>query len=290
MDKLMLWGACAVMAVVGSFSLWKISQIPKIDPAIVKLKNEFERMVKGPVTDFPPRVPAIHIAYLDAIPEPRPATPEGDRFRTKMEGKGHPRKSEPVYILPVAPIDSAKADLDGLMLTWTLENPEVWLEPWMVWNKAKPTGLIIHRQCGDGPLQAVAKLGPEARSFIDLSAEPRQTYRYWVAVTGLETDLRSNPLAMVARMKGLNASAETTTPSVERVKLVGGDKDNAVLRVEMYDRAQKKWIAGKTLLTAPGRGIGASGWTLKRLRFDNFTLVADVTDDGGVDRVLTTKD
>ena len=52
--------------------------------------------------------------------------------------------------------------------------------------------------------------------------------------------------------------------------------------------AQKKWMA-KTIVVAPGRNIGMSGWILKGLHFDNFTLVADLTDDEGVDRVQTTK-
>jgi hypothetical protein len=74
-----------------------------------------------------------------------------------------------------------------------------------------------------------------------------------------------------------------------RLKLVGGDKTHAVLRAETYDRAQKAWV-GKTALTAPGEMVAGTGWSLKGLRFDEFTLVADVTDDDGVARVLTTRD
>jgi hypothetical protein len=290
MDKLILWGACAVMAVVGSLSLWKISQIPKIDPAIVKLRGEFDRMMKGPVTNPPPPLPYVHIAFLDPVAEARPAPDAAATLRTRAEGTSVAHPIAQVFILPMPVIGSAKADLDGATITWTLEDPKATLLLWQRWNRAKPAGFIVERQCGDGAKQRIATLGPDAKSFTDLSAEPKRTYRYWVLTSGDETLLSSYPPMRERVSRGLNVSAEATTPSATRVKLVGGDKDNAVLRTENYDRAQKKWVAGKTLLAAPGRGIGASGWTLKGLRFDNFTLVADVTDDGGVDRVLTTKD
>jgi hypothetical protein len=61
------------------------------------------------------------------------------------------------------------------------------------------------------------------------------------------------------------------------------------MKVENYDRATKRW-AGKTLLVNPGQSVEGTGWSLKKLRFDDFTLVADLTDDAGVDRVLTTRE
>ncbi|HLY74834.1 MAG TPA: hypothetical protein VKU80_12010, partial [Planctomycetota bacterium] len=68
-----------------------------------------------------------------------------------------------------------------------------------------------------------------------------------------------------------------------------GDKTHAVLRVETYDRGRKGWVA-RTALNAPGDLIAGTGWSLKGLRFEEFTLVADLTDDEGVARVLSTKD
>jgi hypothetical protein len=134
----------------------------------------------------------------------------------------------------------------------------------------------------------IGRVGPKERSFTDLSTEPRLTYRYWVELTGDESVYDSYPPVAKPATKGLHLSAEARTPAATRVKLVGGDKDNGILKVETYDRAQKKWV-GKLVQTAPGRAVGTSGWTLNGLRFDNFTLVADVTDDEGVDRVLNTK-
>jgi hypothetical protein len=79
------------------------------------------------------------------------------------------------------------------------------------------------------------------------------------------------------------------TPSATRLKLVGGDKTHAVLKAETYNKEKKYWMP-KTLLVAPGEAVAATGWTLKGLRFIDFTLVADVTDDDGVARILTTRE
>jgi hypothetical protein len=290
-DKLILWGAFAVMAAVGSLSIWKISQTPKVDPTVVHLEHEFRNIWQGPaVFPGPGPVPSARIAFLDPVIEARSGPDAAGSLRTRGVGAGLPHPIFDVRILPVPVIGTARADLDGAAFSWTVKDPEVALLSWMRRKEASPTGFIIRRQCGNGPVTDLAKVGPKDRSFTDLYTEPLKTYRYWVLVTGPESDLVLDPPVLKPATKGLNASAETLTPSAARVKLVGGDKDNAVLRVETYDRAQKKWIAGKAMMTVPGRGIGASGWTLKGLRFDNFTLVADVTDDGGVDRVLTTKD
>jgi hypothetical protein len=61
------------------------------------------------------------------------------------------------------------------------------------------------------------------------------------------------------------------------------------MKVETYDRAKKAWVARAPVLTAPGDKVAGTGWLLKGLRFDEFTLVADVMDDDGVVQVLTTR-
>jgi hypothetical protein len=288
-DKLILWGACAVMVAVGSLSMWKISQTPKIDPEIVRLQIEYEQIARRRPQPVP-EVPLFPDPFSRVLKQPAPTHDWTAFIATKYVGVPVEHRNVDVLILPLPVAGEAKADLNGATFSWTLKDAEATLRPWMKRKEAAPTGFIIRRQCGDGPVVDIAKVGPKERSYTDLSTEPIKTYRYWVLATGQESDLVVDPPTLKPVTKGLNASKETTTPSAARVKLVGGGKDNAVLSVETYDRAQKKWIAGKATTTVPGRGIGTSGWTLKGLRFDNFTLVADVTDDLGVDRVLTTKD
>jgi hypothetical protein len=289
MDKMILWGAAAVMAAVGSLSAWKISHEPKIDPDVARLEREHESLRTGaPRFPRPEPVPTIRLCYLETIPVPKPATDDAGRLRTRAVGRPIEHARTTVLVLPFPVVGEAKADLNGVTFSWTLEDRKEKLQYYEDQQAAKPAGFIIHRQCEDGPVEVIGKVGPKERSFTDLSTEPRMTYRYWVLVTGEETVRSSYPAVKEEVTKGLFLSAEARTPAATRMKLVGGDKNNAILRAETYDRAQKKWV-GKVVQAVPGQAIGASGWTLKGLRFDNFTLVADVTDDEGVDRVLTTK-
>jgi len=293
-DRLMLWGAAAVMIAVGALSLWKVSLIPAIDPEIAALRAEQQKLINGPRHfPAPDPIPAVHLGFLDVIPEPRLPQPQADLFRTQAVGKAMTIIHNPtkVLVLPFAVPTEIKSDLNGVSLPWTLQDaPQEKLADWQSQVKAKPAGFVIERRCGDEPAVVLAKLGPEAGSYTDVSAEPRKTYRYRVSVTGNETIRTSYPAQLEPVTKALAWSAEVRTPSDARVKLVGGDKNNAFLRMETYDRTAKKWVAGKVSMAVPGQKVGGSGWTLKGLRFDNFTLVADVTDDEGVDRVLTTKD
>jgi hypothetical protein len=291
-DKLMLWGAVAIMVAVGSLSVHRVSEAPKIDPEIATLAAEHRKLMNDsrPHHPGPGRVPPIHIAFLDVIPKPRLPHPGADRIPPADGGVGVPHRPMDVLVLPFAVPGEAKADLDGATIGWALQAaPQEKLHSWMTQKPAKPAGFVIERQCEDGPVDVVARLGPDAKSFTDLSTEPRMTYRYWVSVTGQETVRTAYPAELKPVTKGLAWSAEVRTPAATRAKLVGGDRSNALLRAETYDKKQKKWV-GKTAMAVPGQQIGTLGWTLKSLRFDNFTLVADVTDDEGVDRVLTTKD
>jgi hypothetical protein len=70
-DRLMLWGAAAVMVAVGALSLWRISQAPAIDPEIAMLKAEHREIMNGPARlAKPDPVPGIHLCYMDLIREP----------------------------------------------------------------------------------------------------------------------------------------------------------------------------------------------------------------------------
>jgi len=290
MDKLMILGAWALMASVGVFGIWKANQGPRVAPGILALQSDLERDPNKPRQPAPDPVPHWNpLAYFGPVADARSASTEAGSMPLKLVGKGIPHPTMTVAVLALPVLGEAKADLDGIRIAWTLQTPKVGLRPWMTQAAAKASAFIVKRQCEDGPVEQIAELGPEARSFSDLTALPRRTYRYWVLVRGPETLISSFPATEETVTKGLEASVTAKVPSATRLKLVGGDKATAILKIETYDRTQKKWLA-RTLTVAPGKEVGSSGWTLKGLRFDNFTLVADVSDDDGVDRVLTTKD
>jgi len=295
MDKMILTGAWAAMAVAGVYSYWKISASPKIDPAIESLCTELAKAQKVPASRCPlpppaPKpqppiciypVPGAALAYID---------PEADLFRTKYVGIPVDPKPIKVQVLPFPVMGEAKATLDGTTVAWSLEDRKVDLKEWMIRIAAKPASFMVFRQSGEGAAQTLAELGPEARSFTDLSAEPLRTYRYWVTLTGRE-NLRTTYAeagTLVAVTNKADRPASAAGPSATRVKLVGGDPTHAVVKIETYNRPGKYWAA-KTLLVNPGDTVAGTGWSLKKLRFNDFTLVADMTDDAGVDRVLTTR-
>jgi len=289
-DRLMLWGAVAIMVAIGSLSIYRVSESPKIDPEIAALKAEHQKLMNGPARQPGPEpVPAIHIGFLDVVAEPKAVNDYAGHLRTRLVEHVRPLTPVPVYILSLPTPKTVKSTLEETTIAWSLFEPEVELKYWMKRNEIKPTGFLIKRMGEDGKIEQIAEVGAKALSFTDLTCKPRATYRYWVVAKGMESDLEHYPGPKKDVVKGIDTSVQTRTPSDTRAKLVGGDKANAFLRIETYDRALKKW-AGKTSMAAPGQKVGSSGWVLKGLRFDNFTLVADVTDDEGVDRVLSTKD
>src|SRR5882762_302578 len=107
MDKGMLWGAAAVMAVVVSFSMWKIHQIPSIDPEIVRLEKALEvppAVVKNPAPPLP-KVPACPLPVV--LEAGRVPMKDWTGFiTTKAIGTAVPPIPQPVYVLPVPVIQS----------------------------------------------------------------------------------------------------------------------------------------------------------------------------------------
>jgi len=290
MDRWMLAGAWTVMALVGTLCVWKTLQ-PR-QTRTWALADELKFAQEQNHCTYGPTDPVPHwdgLAYFGAVAPARPVQNGAESLPRRIIDEPVRRKIRDYAILPLPVLGEAKADLDGARITWTLLEPQVGVTYWMNRIPAKPSGFLVDRQFEGGKVERIAKLGPEARSFNDLSAEPKRTYRYWVIETGDESDLSSYPPVLRPVTKTSLLPVEARTPSAVRVHLVGGDRSTAFLRVETYDRTQKKWIP-KTVMAAPGKDVGSSGWTLKGLRFDNFTLVADVSDDAGVDRVLTTKD
>jgi len=297
-DKWLLTGAWAVMAAAGAYSYWKISESPKIDPAIVGLCTELEKVHHGPITGFGwqgptsaarPKntiicngpLPGAGLAYVD---------PAAELFRTRYVGIPVDPTPKNVLVLPFPVMGTAKATLDGTAVTWSTEERNVELKEWMIRKSATPAAFMVFRQVAEETPEQLAVLGPESRSYTDLTSAPLRTYRYWVALTGQE-NLRTTYAdadRLVAVTNRADATLAATGPSASRVRLVGGDRSHAVIKVETYNRPTKSW-AGKTLLVNPGEVLAGTGWSLKGLRFDDFTLVADLTDDAGVDRVLTTR-
>ncbi len=86
------------------------------------------------------------------------------------------------------------------------------------------------------------------------------------------------------------AAIEVGAPANRRLRLMGGvDAKIAFLRSETYNRERKQWVPADHR-ARPGERVGGTGWTLDALRFDGFTLTADVTDENGVPRTISTKE
>jgi hypothetical protein len=288
-DKWILTGAWAAMAAAAGLSYYSVSHSPRIEPGIAAAIRNLEQ----PSADIP-KPPAVlrrdMLASFGAVAEVHPAAPKASVFRSRVViPPPPPHEPVNVQVLPFPVMGDAKADLDGVRIAWTTEARTVELEKWMIRKPAKPEGFIVFRQSGDAAPVRIAELGPEARSYEDLSVQPKQTYRYWVAVKGLESDRAEDPSRMVPVTNRADTPVSARTPSTSKLKLVGGDKTHAMLKAETYNKERKCWLS-KTVLVAPGETVAATGWTLKGLRFDDFTLVADLTDDDGVARVLTTRE
>jgi len=289
-DKGLLIGAWAVMAAAGAFSIYKVSQVPRVDPSIARLALELEQAQnrRGP-KPLPAPVPVIDWPLVD--PRSGFVTPRAENtwFHPKLVGTALPPKDRDIQVLPFPAMESAQASLDGATIAWKTVLKDVEHKPWMRPKEAKPSGFIVWREAELGQPEKIAELGPAARSYTDLFTKPRKTYLYWVTLKGLETDRSNNDGILVEVTNKAERPVSAKSPADTRLRLVGGDKTHAVLKSETYDRAKKAWIP-RTVLTAPGEMVDGTGWSLKRLRFDDFTLVADVTDDDGVARVLSTRD
>ena len=289
-DKGLLIGAWAVMAAAGAFSIYKVAQTPNVEPGIARLVQDLEKAQNGGVKNPPGPLPKIS---FDPRIDPRAGsftpTEESTRFHSRFGVSYHPPKDRDIQVLPFPVMESAQATLDGATIAWKTVLKDVEHKPWMHPKEAKPSGFVVIRESELGQPEKIAELGPAARSYADLSTKPRQAYIYWVELKGLETDRSNNDGNLMPVTNKPDRPLSAKSPADTRLKLVGGDKTHAVLRAEMYDRSKKAWVP-KTVLAAPGEMVAGTGWSLKKLRFDDFTLVADVTDDDGVARVLSTRD
>ncbi len=288
-DRWFLTGAWAAIAAVGALSIYKGARTPELDPGIARLCREVAALEQVSPGRYPApsRLPFVDPVY--APPEGRPVPKGGDLFRTVAVG--HPVEPPDIgaKVLPFPVLQSIKADLDGIVVQWTTEHPPVTLLRKMTPVPVEPRTVSVFRQHEDETPEKVADLAPKSRSWTDLSAKPGWTYRYWVALTGLETVRSDRSGALVEVTNRSDRSLTATAPWATRVKLIGGDRAHAFMRVETYDRAKKAWVGKAPVQTAPGEKVDGTGWQLKGLRFENFTLVADMTDDDGAVQVLSTR-
>jgi hypothetical protein len=288
-DKGWLTAAWVAIAAASAFSLYKVSRTSEIDLTIGQRVRDLDEAEHR-------RSPGNPQPLLPVVPDrPIPSragfiTPDegSTRFHPKFVGIAVPPKDRCILVLPVPVMENATADLDGASITWRTQQEEVEHKPWMIPKAAAPTGFIVMRESQLGQPERIAELGPADRSFRDLSTKPRKTYNYWVVLKGLETDRSNNDGTLLPVTHQADRPVSAQTPAAERLKLLGGDKTHAVLRVESYDRAKKAWV-GRTVLTASGEKVDGTAWSVQGLHFDEFTLVADVTDDDGVVRVLSTR-
>lgn len=288
-DQWLLTGAWAAMAAAGALSIYKGSRTPEIDPGISRLCGELKALEHGSACYAPNRKRLAFLVPAGPVSDVRPAPVEAALFRT--EAVGHP-VDPPVInvkVLPFPVMLSIKSDLDGTVLTWGTEQREVKLLRRMIRVNVDPATISVMRQLSDETPEKVADLGPKVRSWTDLSAQPRKAYRYWVTLTGQETVRTDRSGALVEVTNKPDRSLEATAPAAMRLNLIGGDKTHAFMKIETYDRAKKAWVAKAPVQAAPGEKVAGTGWQLKGLRFDGFTLVADVMDDDGAVQVLSTR-
>lgn len=192
----------------------------------------------------------------------------------------------PTRVLPVA-LYSGKFEMDRANLSWNLRNPVIDPKD-KKFVLSAPQAFLIHRQCDGGEIERIAILDAKATSFEDRDVQPNHSYRYWVLVRGEEGAIvYPATRAPVVDREG-EGSVEGTVPAWHKVKLLGGGRDHAILSVESYNPKTGQWET-KRVLASPGQAIGASGWTLERMRFDKSTLVAEVKDDLRDAREISTK-
>jgi hypothetical protein len=198
-----------------------------------------------------------------------------------------PPPPPPKELLPPVALYSGTFEMDRATVSWKLQpatlNPTAKFKQ----MRSDARAIVIHRRCDTGEVQRIAVLDPKATSFEDRDVEPNHSYCYWILVRAEKglTDRAGH--APVLEEEGEGA-AQGTVPAWHKVKLIGGDRDRAFFTVESYQAAAGKWET-KRVMAVPGQPIGATGWTLEGLRFDRFTLVAEVRDDLRETRMISTK-
>jgi hypothetical protein len=290
LDRWILGSCGLAIAASAAVGVALTAQRPAVEPWVKDAQGWFDRE-RMTVKDPPPA--------RTSSPDPWSRTRAG-RERTSswaMYGapaivEGPPKTVDPVEVRidPVAVPAVEGSGLGGVTVSWTLKDPVVRLEPHEKPKPAEAKGFTIERSRDGGPFEQVATVDRKERSWMDREAPWRATVRYRVLVNGLmEPRARWEKSGREIRIPWEPGTAEARTPSPFRVKLVGGDARIGIFRVETYDRAAKAW-KGREHPVRPSGEIGPSGWRLAALAFEKSSLAAEAVDDGGVTRVLSTKD
>jgi hypothetical protein len=285
---MLLWAAAGVIAACGVVGVWKVSRGPAVDPRVVAAARRVEDARRVPQFPPPPRIPDGRLDRWDTVtggvrPAADDAVPPPPIKFGFLETK---REIQTVRVLPGFTY-AVTADLDGAILTWALQEPKDKAGLYEKLVRSEPSAVVIERRTPGMEFAELLRLGPEATSYRDASAEPLATYYYRVRLAGIQTDrlddYKDKPVTV-----GGEEAVEVRVPSVHRLRLLGGDRTLALLRVETYHRESRKWVS-RDVPAAPGKAVPGTAWTLEALRFDKSTLVAEVRDDTGGKRELTTK-
>lgn len=269
-----LCGSAGLVAVHGRLTAPPLAFTPEpqrpLPPPQDPGKEARERLQKSLQVIHPSVKPTDHLGYL--IP------------RIIENPKDGPDWKE-FHLLPT-PLYSGTVEIDRARLTWKLAPPD--LKAPGIKRVASPAeAVVIHRQMDGGEIERVAVLDPKESMFEDRDVQPGRLYRYWVLVRGLEGVHSPTSKPVPVDKAGENA-VEGRTPEWVKVKLIGGDAAHAILGVETYNPVKGRWESS-TVQTTVGGPIGRTGWTLERLRFDRFTLLAEVRDDRFETRDLSTR-
>jgi hypothetical protein len=289
LDRLILWSCGLVIVASAAIGTALTARQPEVEPW-VKDGEEWFRRERMTIKDPPPARAPIR----DAWSRTGAGRERGDSSAMYLmppipEVPKPPLREVTLEIEPSAAPAVASAGLDGVTISWTLEDPPVALEPHEKRKRAKVTGFAIERSRDGSPFEKVTEAGPEARSWPDRTAEPRSTLRYRVLVNGAREILACGSCGREIGIPRELTTAEARTPSPFRVKLVGGDARIGIFRVEAYDRSARAW-KGANHSARPGGTIGPSGWRLASLTFEKSSLTAEAVDDGGVTRKMSTQD
>jgi len=183
-DRLILWTCGLAIAASAATGSALVAKRPGVQPWVGEAAAWFERerrTIKDPV---PARERLLDPwARIDAGRESHDST----AMYLVPAVKWPPPPVHPpttVEIDPVAVTGAASAGLNGAAVEWTVADPPVALEPNESARRAPVKGFVIERsRAGDrGPAMEIARTGPEARSYLDRTADARETYRYRVRV------------------------------------------------------------------------------------------------------------
>jgi hypothetical protein len=264
------WIAIAGAALAGA---GRLSRIPEIDPRVPALERKFREQAAGPR-------------------RPVPADRSEERFRDSRrwtaEARSSPRMdwaasfySELVPVelppgvtdqgvLPAVQETTSAADLDGVTLAWKTGKAEAKLGEYRRRVEAAPSGFRIYRREAGAEWELRAVLGAKSATWRDADAPADRVLEYRVELEGAEDAIR--PLEA--------GETSVRTPKDRRVEVLLLATDLATVRVEAYNRQERKW-EGRVRHYGSGDELWPGGWRLIGLKFRGAALEAEFERPGG---------